>query len=73
MENIHAVHSVHAVVGGGIVLGAVGAEIVVVLIINEGDGLHHIEIVVAAIDLLAAFVQVEIVEAYLLLLLDGVF
>ena len=50
-DNLHAVHSVHAVVGCAIVSAAVHNKVTVVLIEHQRHRLHNILVTVLAIDL----------------------
>ena len=72
VDDLHMIHSVHTIVGGSIVSGTVDHEVVVVFVENQSDRLHNIMVMSIAVNLFAVFVQVEVVEDDLFLLLDGI-
>ena len=55
-------HPVHPVTDDLLILLAPAHQIVVVLHEDQGDGVHHVELPVLAVDLLVLFVEIEIVE-----------
>lgn len=73
VEDPHAVNSVHAVVGGGLMLFVVGDEIVIILIEYQRHRLHDVFGSVPAVCPLAGLGHVKVFEGHFPILHDGVF